>query len=68
MRFQTILAISLFLARAFAAPTEVAFLAERAVGQTGAADKICLFGKCINIGKGGPKCNIDRKFISQASL
>lgn len=64
MRFQALLAIPLFFAGAFAAPTEGDLLYRRAVGQTGAADKLCILGKCVNFGQGGPRCNIDRKYIS----
>lgn len=27
------------------------------------ADKMCFLGRCIDAGKGGPKCNVDRKHI-----
>ncbi|RDI84168.1 Ribosomal RNA small subunit methyltransferase [Venturia inaequalis] len=67
MRFQTILAIPLFVAGALAAPLTESLLFERGVGQTGASDKICFMKKCLDIGKGGgPRCNTEQCFSSQA--
>lgn len=68
MLFQTLLTFPLLFLGVFSAPTTGDLLIERsdlAVGQTGAAgnaEKICVFGKCINVGPGGPRCNIDRRF------
>lgn len=61
MRFSAILTIPLLFAGILATPGNAEVLSVRTDGVVANTEKVCFLGKCINIGKAGPKCNIDRK-------
>lgn len=79
MRFSTIAAIPLLVVGALAIQDNVDVLQVRsegvvanaddvlkvsANGIVANADKMCILGHCLDAGKGGPKCNVDRKHIN----
>lgn len=61
MRFSTIFTVPLLFAGALAVPDDADVLTVRSDGVVANTEKVCFLGKCINVGKAGPKCNIDHK-------